>query len=278
MCDACDLLGVSICRDFGRAKLASLSQTPPTRHQGGRDWLQHAWERIWATAFVRLSHTRLFPLTLVAQVWSFRLKLEYSSIGFVPGWLLNDRYIDGPTFILLIDRNFVDYVQERNLKAPRALIQGYHVDAGRRHLSYGQKRGHLRDDAVATTIIVLIGVEWGPRFGFRFREVGGDVGGVHAMSEGDRISRHWLKALSYMQVSKLKKYCYDCYFNNSKINKHYCNKFQTLSGRTNKPFGNSPPRKNPQSMKTHLKHKSRQNNIQERWKERTKAKISIIFS
>jgi hypothetical protein len=53
----------------------------------------------------------------------------------------------------------VDYVQERNLKAPRALIESYHIDAGRIHLGYGQKRGRLRDDAVATTIIASMGVE-----------------------------------------------------------------------------------------------------------------------
>jgi hypothetical protein len=53
----------------------------------------------------------------------------------------------------------VDYVQERDPKAPTALIESYHIDAGRMHLGYSQKRGRLRDDLVATAIIVLIGVE-----------------------------------------------------------------------------------------------------------------------
>jgi hypothetical protein len=74
----------------------------------------------------------------------------------------------------------VDYVQERNLKAPRAFIESYHIDAGRMHLGYGQKRGRLRDDAVArlaTTIVVSVEVE----ARFRFREVGGDLGGMQVV-------------------------------------------------------------------------------------------------
>jgi hypothetical protein len=67
------------------------------------------------------------------------------------------------------------------MKAPRALIQSYHIDAGRIHLGYGQKQGRLRDDPVATTIIVAMGVE--ARVQIR-GSVGGGVAGmqvVHAM-------------------------------------------------------------------------------------------------